>query len=346
MSKRLVICSDGTWNTPDQKDRGKYRPSNVVKIARAVAPFGKDGKTQIVFYDKGVGTGWGLDRLTGGAFGQGLNDNIKDAYRFLIHNYEGGDEIFFFGFSRGVYTVRSTAGFIRNSGLLKKIHADKIPEAFELYRSRKLAPASQEAKDFRKDYSREIRINFIGVWDTVGSLGIPIHGLKFLTRRRHQFHDVMLSSYVDNAFHALAVDEKRKPFKPTLWETKKLDYQRVEQVWFAGVHTNIGGGYEDSGLSDIAFTWMKERAGECGLSFDEEYIKKVIKPEVKGELRNSKKGLFVFFPSYTRPIGQGKNSEESVSSSVEERVEMLSSYRPKNYLIYREKLSKTEKNDK
>ena len=346
MSKRLVICSDGTWNTPDQKDRGKYRPSNVVKIARAVASVSRDGKIQIVFYDKGVGTGWGLDRLTGGAFGQGLNDNIKDAYRFLIHNYEEGDEIFFFGFSRGAYTVRSTAGFIRNSGLLKKIQADKLPEAFNLYRSRELAPASQEAKDFRKAYSREIRINFIGVWDTVGSLGIPIHGLKFLTRHKYQFHDVMLSSYVDNAFHALAVDEKRRPFKPTLWETKKLDYQRVEQVWFAGVHTNIGGGYEDSGLSDIAFTWMKEKAEQCGLSFDEEYIKKVIKPEVKGELRNSKKGLFVLFPSYIRPIGQGKKSEESVSSTVEERVKAIFTYRPENYLDYQKKLNVSVKVDK
>jgi uncharacterized protein (DUF2235 family) len=346
LSKRLVICSDGTWNTPDQKDRGKYRPSNVVKMARAVAPVSKDGKIQIVFYDKGVGTGWGLDRLTGGAFGQGLNDNIKDAYRFLIHNYEEEDEIFFFGFSRGAYTVRSTAGFIRNSGLLKKIHADKIPEAVNLYRSREYAPASQEAKEFRKAYSREIRINFIGVWDTVGSLGIPIHGLKFLTRHKYQFHDVMLSSYVDNAFHALAVDEKRRPFKPTLWETKKLDYQRVEQVWFSGVHTNIGGGYEDSGLSDIAFTWMKEKAEECGLSFDQDYVKKTIDPNIKGELRNSKKGFFMLFPSYIRPIGQGKNSEESVSSTVEERVEVISSYRPENYLDYQEKLNDPENNVK
>lgn len=337
MSKRIVICSDGTWNTPDQKDRGKYRPSNVVKIARAVAAFGRDKKPQIVFYDKGVGTGWGLDRLTGGAFGQGLTNNIKDAYRFIIHNYDDGDELFFFGFSRGAYTVRSTVGLIRNSGLLRKIHADKLPEAFKLYRREDVAPDSEIAKDFRKSHSREIKVKFVGVWDTVGALGIPIHGLKFLTRRRHQFHDVTLSSYVQNGFHALAIDEKRKAFKPAIWETKKLKNQNVEQVWFAGVHTNIGGGYEDSGLSDITFMWMKKKAEECGLSFDKFYVQKTVQPNFQGELRNSKKGLFKFFPDYIRSIGKGKNSKEKVHSTALERLSKIPSYKPDNLIEYQKK---------
>ena len=109
MPKRIVICADGTWNKPDQKDRGQVCPSNVAKMAASIASRGSDGSLQMVYYDKGVGTNW-HDKFRGGVSGVGISENIKEAYRFIIENFEDGDEIFFFGFSRGAFTVRSTAG--------------------------------------------------------------------------------------------------------------------------------------------------------------------------------------------------------------------------------------------
>ncbi|MCD6220011.1 DUF2235 domain-containing protein, partial [Candidatus Calescamantes bacterium] len=338
-----VICSDGTWNTPDQKQEGKYNPTNVVKMARAIAPVSEDGKHQVVFYDWGIGADqWGLDRLTGGAFGNGLDKNIEDAYRFLMHNYEEGDEIFLFGFSRGAYTVRSLVGLIRNSGLLKKIHADKFEEAYKLYRDEE-EPDSPKIKKFRKKYSREIEIEFIGVWDTVGALGIPVSGFRWLRKwlnkrirwlkKRYEFHDTELSHIVKNAFHALAIDEKREPFKPTLWKDKPKEGQRVEQVWFAGVHGDVGGGYKDSKLGDVAFMWMKEKAQECGLAFNREYIKEVIHPDPMGRLHNSFVGFFKLLGEYLRPIG--KTSTEKLHPSVIERYKKYKPpYKPQNLVEY------------
>jgi uncharacterized protein (DUF2235 family) len=167
----------------------------------------------------GVGTTRG-ERIRGGAFGFGLSRDIRDTYRFLVQNFEPGDELFFFGFSRGAFTARSTVGLIRNSGILGREHADRVDEAYALYRSRssQTHPRSVEAL-FRRSYSHETRIRFIGVWDTVGALGVPLSGLRLLNliNRRWQFHHTDLSTTVDGAFQALAIDEKRGPFQPTIW---------------------------------------------------------------------------------------------------------------------------------
>lgn len=330
MSKRIVICSDGTWNTPDQKDEGDFRPTNVVKMARAIAPVDKHGKVQIVFYDQGVGTGPGLDRLTGGAFGHGLEKNIQDAYRFLMHNYEKDDEIFFFGFSRGAYTVRSTAGLIRNSGLLKKIYADKFQKAYELYRSNEIHPDSDEAKEFRRKFSIEIIIKFIGVWDTVGALGIPLRGLRWFTRKKYQFHDVELSKIVKRGYHALAIDERREPFGPTLWKDKKKRGQKIEQVWFAGVHSDIGGGYKCTGLSDLAFMWMREKVEDCDLAFDNKYIQKVIHQDANAGMHDSKISLYKLTRGTIRQIGK-KGADEAVHPAAVYRFNTYTpTYKPEN----------------
>ncbi len=342
MSKRIVICSDGTWNAPDRMDRGKVSPSNVAKAALAISPTDAHGTEQRLFYDKGVGTGR-FDRLRGGAFGLGLSKNIEDAYRFLVEAYEPDDEIYLFGFSRGAYTVRSTAGLIRNCGLLKEEYAHKFPEAYDLYRRKgdESHPTRVEAQLFRKMYAWEVRIKFIGVWDTVGALGIPGDAFRFINER-WEFHDVKLSSYVDNAYQALAIDERRRLFRPTIWEQQARAVnlnQKMEQVWFAGVHTNIGGGYQDSGLSDITFTWMKEKAEACGLAFDTNYIKPPINPNPLGEIRDSKTGPYNLLPDFIRPIGRGENSNESVHWSAVERMENAThpDYKPKNLVEYLEK---------
>ena len=327
MAKRLVVCSDGTWNRPD---RGC--PTNVIKMARALATRDADGNAQVVFYDPGVGTGDGLDRLTGGVFGEGLSGNVLDGYRFLIHNYEPDDAIYLFGFSRGAFTSRSLGGLIRNCGLLKKRHSAKIPEAYDLYRDRAFHPRSEAAATFRADFSFSPRIRFIGVWDTVGALGVPLTILRRWTMRKYQFHDTELSSTVDAAFHALAIDEKRGAFAPTLWTNPKADGQRVEQVWFAGVHSNVGGGYEDAGLADLAFEWMKDRAEECGLSFDPDYLSDTIRPSEKGTLYDSRKGFYKLMRKHVRTIGALTNGTESVDPSVHKRrdADLSPPYRPEN----------------
>ncbi len=261
--KRIVICSDGTWQTPNQDNI-----THVLEMARAVLPTAPDGTAQVVFYDWGVGTESWINRLVGGVSGKGIDKNIRDCYRFLAHNYEDGDEIYLFGFSRGAYTVRSLAGLIRNCGILTKAEAGRLPEAYAMYRRHDAGPNSEVAKTFRSRNSREAMVRFIGVWDTVGALGIPLRGLSKLTAHRYEFHDVELSRYVQHASHALAIDERRGPFRPSLWQAKPKEGQIVEQVWFAGVHSDVGGSL-DPALGMPSFDWMKERASSAGLALDE-----------------------------------------------------------------------------
>jgi uncharacterized protein (DUF2235 family) len=353
MNKRLIICSDGTWNAPDQKERGKYNPTNVTKMARAIKPVSSDSKQQVVFYDWGIGAdqrgvqSW----LTAGLCGIGIDKNILDAYRFIIHNYIDGDEIFLFGFSRGAYTVRSLVGLIRNSGILKKIHLDKIEKAYGLYRN-DLHPDSDPIKEFRKKYSREAEVKFIGVWDTVGSLGIPITTYRWLAKnivrwlnRRYEFHDVELSKIVKNAYHALAIDERRNPFRPSLWKNKPKPGQKIEQVWFSGVHGDVGGGYVDDRLGSITFMWMKEKAESCGLEFDEEYIKSTIFPDAMGEQHESYTLTYRLLGEYLRQIGVNGDTNESVHATAVDRYKNYTPpYNPRNLKEYFQKLKKYRAN--
>ncbi len=329
--KRIIVCCDGTWNKPDQKQGGKYNPTNVVKFARTILPQTSDGTQQVVFYDQGVGTGFGLDKFFGGAFGFGLGKNVIDGYRFILHNFVPGDEIYLFGFSRGAYTARSIAGMIRNCGILKKQYGDHFNEAFRLYRRQDAPPDSNEAIDFRRCYSFETKIKCVGVWDTVGSLGIPVSFCKNRLNKKFQFHDVTLSSKVENAFHALAIDEQRGPFKPTLWYAKNVSGQRVEQRWFSGVHSDVGGGYVEAGLSDIAFMWMKECAESCGLLFDEDSVKMLIKPDVTATLHQSRKGHWKLLRKYERRIGSTESGEH-VDDSALARLQKVPTYKPENLM--------------
>lgn len=222
--KRLVICCDGTWNRADQEQDEQPVPTNVVRFAYRVAK--RDAATtQVVFYDQGVGTGNRLDQLTGGAFGVGLEDNLYEAYRFLIANYELGDELFILGFSRGAFTARSLAGLIRNSGILRRDRVDLYRDAINQYRNRGKHPSGDLARHFRLQHAMSVEgcpdvitpIKFLGVWDTVGALGIPVDFLNARNRQAYEFHDTDLSGSVEHAYHALAIDEHRKPFEPTLW---------------------------------------------------------------------------------------------------------------------------------
>ena len=340
--KRIAICCDGTWNKPDQSDRGKRKPSNVVKMVRGIKPVADDGTVQVVYYQIGVGTGRGADKWLGGGTGLGLSENIIESYEFLSNNYVHGDQIFLFGFSRGAYTARSLAGLIDTAGLLPKNEIFFMKEAYELYRSHREVENDaeekafqQRAKQFREDHqSAPIPIQFLGVWDTVGALGIPI-GLFSGLNKRYAFHKVGLSPSVVGAYHALAIDERRKAFKPALW---KPDVPRpieiFEQRWFAGVHSNIGGGYENDGLANIALHWIKDKAAALELECDDTFLSHY-RPFYMDELRNTMKGKYRFLGKYGRPIGEAVNGNETVDPTAIRRLEKrFEGYSPDNLIEY------------
>ncbi len=315
--KRIVICSDGTWQSPESD-----HPTNVLRLARAIRPHADDGVEQVVFYDWGVGAD--RKKLEGGLAGVGIDKNITDGYRFIVHNYDPGDELFFFGFSRGAYTVRSLGGFVRNCGILERDHADRIADAYRLYRkrTRNSHPNSPAAVGFRRAYAvaNKSPIHFLGVWDTVGALGIPMPFLGTLGEDKYLFHDTEPSSIVTHARHAVSIDENREDFDATLWSPKPgLD---LEQVWFAGVHGDVGGGYREVGLSDVAFRWMLEEAAAVGLAF-EPYLTGGLAPQSGDKMHDEYKGIYKLRARYRRTIPVGA----AIHSSVAERWETDPSYR-------------------
>ncbi|SFJ29859.1 DUF2235 domain-containing protein [Amycolatopsis sacchari] len=350
--RRLVICCDGTWNRPDQLQGGKPCPTNVTKLALAVADE-TDGVPQLLYYHPGVGT-YRRERLRGGAFGFGLSRDVRSAYRFVVDNYQPGDEIFLFGFSRGAYTARSTAGLIRNAGVLRHEHAYRLPEAYDLYRARAVRPRDVESQLFRRSYSHETRIRFIGVWDTVGSLGVPAVGPAFLTRllnRRWAFHDTELSGRVDGACHAVSIDEKRRPFAPTLWTQREPEPgQVVRQVWFPGVHGDVGGGYPDASAADVALLWMADQAAEFGLGFRKDAFTEAggwgaeggslpaVAPDPAGPLHESRRRFYRLQRPWHRlrhdtPGAAGM----ALSPTASARYDSDDRYRPPGFAEFRER---------
>lgn len=327
--KNIFICTDGTWNRTLQIDQGQLALTNVAKLARSILTTDK----QLVYYDQGVGTNDFIDRFLGGAFGHGLFNNVKQAYRFIVENYAKEYQILIFGFSRGAYTARSLAGMISEVGILRKKYVSDIDAIYKLYRKKK--KYARIIPKYRENFCHPPqKILFLGVWDTVGALGIPMTCLNWLTAWRYRFHDTRLSENILNACHAVAVDEKRRPFKPTLWTTKILaESQSVEQRWFPGVHSNIGGGYSDSGLSDLTFEWMLNQIKGCvgSLDLDNTFIRKSIKPNYLGKLPDSRTGIFRIyhlFPYDRKPLRTAIDYE-SIDDSVYERMSKDNTYRPK-----------------
>jgi uncharacterized protein (DUF2235 family) len=343
------LCCDGTWNKPDTISEGVRVPTNVAKVALGLPRVAKDGVSQLLHYERGVGTRR-FERVRGGAFGYGLSHNVRDCYRFLVETYEPGDTLYFFGFSRGAYTARSVVGLIRNCGILRRKHVDRIDEAYALYRSRasRAHPSTIESQLSRRMYAHEdVSIHFIGVWDTVGALGIPIDGLRVpFIGKYWGFHDTELSGHVASAYQALAIDEQRGPFKPTLWTRKDPDESQIlEQVWFAGVHCDVGGGYADPALADITLLWMVNRARERGLQFDDDaftvtaaptpearYMGKELAPDALGAIKESRKGFYRVLGRNQREITD--RDSQSVASSAARRLRERSEYRPPSLVAW------------
>lgn len=288
--KRLIVCCDGTWNAADSQSA----ETNVALMARAIhATQDTGGIPQIVLYLRGVGSvGLKAEQWFEGAVGFGVDENIRSAYMFIAQNYVPGDQIFLFGFSRGAFTARSLAGFISACGILKRQRLGDLLSAWDYYRSP--PPHSPEAfqKAYKTDNHLGARISFLGVWDTVGALGIPSHLLATENERRYAFHNTSPCPIVDHACHALAVDEHRDQFVPTLWTGKEPDGVRIEQVWFAGAHADVGGGYVTRTLADIPLVWMGKTAEAKGLALDWSCLPEPSALTPLAPIHDSRTGLF------------------------------------------------------
>jgi uncharacterized protein (DUF2235 family) len=275
--KRLALFLDGTWNEPDDN-------TNVTRL-KDLTP--DDGSEQLVKYVAGVGTRF-TERIRGGALGKGLSRNVRDAYEWLVENHEENDHIFLFGFSRGAYTARTLAGMIARCGLLRPGAAMSVEEIFDRYRQgREVTPLYRlewrvrdgdpiSAEDQRlATNSHRVDIEFIGVWDTVGALGVPFGRIRGLSRSTFSFHNTFPSTLYKNMYHAIAIDEHRKAFDATLWtgfqeegeafEPLNADHT-LEQRWFVGDHGDVGG---SGSLARIPLAWIQEKAAARGMVFSE-----------------------------------------------------------------------------
>ncbi|GAA0785780.1 DUF2235 domain-containing protein [Roseibium denhamense] len=313
----LIVCCDGTWATYDKTEGGIPTPTNVAKIHGAVADADGNGIEQQAYYHPGVGTdgGW-WNKIVGGGMGAGLDDNIKSAYRWLGSRYRDGDQIFLFGFSRGAYTVRSLAGMISACGLLDLTAAnlsddtlwERVEKVFENYRKKpeerkRLKSLRYHNTDSGKSGAGKTQVHFLGVWDTVGALGIPDEAELlnlFDDPSKHSFHDTELGPIIRYARHAVAMDETRQTFAPTLW-TKTSNTTDEKQIWFPGNHSDVGGGHLQTGLSDGALGWMMAEAAACGLAFRSGAAEQV-KPDPRGVLHNSVSGIYASLKTRPRPV--------------------------------------------
>ncbi|MGM4960887.1 DUF2235 domain-containing protein [Bradyrhizobium barranii] len=347
--KRLAIFLDGTWNTLNNN-------TNVWRLKSLTA----ETADQRVYYSQGVGTRRG-ESARGGVTGWGIDDEIIEAYTWLIQNFDDGDEIFIFGFSRGAYTARSLSGLICKCGVLRLGAPLSIEQLYARYRiydaptirtllGRPLPDGVSLEERWLTAYSRPTKVKFVGVWDTVGSLGLPVWSMAAEVRK-YRFLDTHLRLDNEHAFHALALDEHRKNFEPTFWtRTDRVGHEgaaerqieKVEQRWFVGAHANIGGGYASDPLAQRPLKWLMEKAAGLGLGFRSEVSLDLsqVAPPVTDSYREFAWGLYRFVsrPFY-RPVGlppdKGTDAttsriNETVDGSVFDRWRADASYRPVN----------------
>ncbi|MFC4761841.1 DUF2235 domain-containing protein [Dyella koreensis] len=361
--KRIALFLDGTWNTV-QNNTNVWRAKSLCVTS----------EDQISYYSQGVGTLFG-QRFMGGAFGYGLDAEVINAYEWLVENYNPGDRIFIFGFSRGAYTARALNGLISECGLLIAGSPLSVDQLYARYRRREVtsirklvhaADANLTTEErWLKRYSRPVAIWFLGVWDTVGALGLPFGNIPFISRSQYNFLQTDLWINDDTAYHALAIDEHRRAFAPTLWTWPRAkddksatgayafpDTQRVEQRWFAGAHANVGGGYANDILAQRPLMWLMEKAKARGLVFrDMPADDSVEEGLINNSFREMAFGLYALFHlliPFRRPIGQatlgnGKDVKfvvnETIDASVFARWRADKTYRPKNVVDWARKFN-------
>lgn len=353
MPRNIVICCDGTGNEIESD------LSNVLKLYQ----ISDRDDDQVVFYDSGIGTigrqnGWTKFRdsakeVVSGATGQGLDQNVLDAYRFLVSTYQEGDQVFLFGFSRGAYTVRVLAGFIRALGLLHPEQLNLANYALKWYKGISITGEFDNIWRFSEiTKARDITIHFLGVWDTVSSVFRPNGKLLSFGFTKKKFPYTVNNDVIKIVRHAVAIDEKRRVFPADLWGGKRQfkshkfdrtpEDQDVKEVWFAGVHSDVGGGYpeSESGLGKIPLNWMVVEAVEAGLRISKSRYgrlvlgnsmkgskRKYVEPDPNGVKHNSYKYPLKILGAHIRQIPKGAHVHESVKSRINEQE---NNYQPKN----------------
>lgn len=361
--KRLALFLDGTWNEVDSN-------TNVWRMKLLCAPTSSDGKQQLTYYEIGV------NGLVGGSTGKGLDANIRKAYEWLVENYNDGDEIFIFGFSRGAYTARSLAGLVANFGILKpgspigvgqlfsrykRADEETINKLIELKNAGKTETLSLEERWLLK-YSRPTKIKVVGVWDTVGSLGVPALNIPGIGRPSFGYLQTGLRLQIEHGYHALAIDEHRKAFEPTLWSIRTpkdpnearpaaRPISNVEQRWFVGAHANVGGGYESDLLAQAPLRWIMKKASLHGLTFknDVEIDGDILSAKIKDSRKEFMSGAYAYVSrSFNRVIGgepetrdngTHSNVNETIDQSVFERWRATPEYRPQNLVDWAKRKS-------
>jgi uncharacterized protein (DUF2235 family) len=322
MGRRIAFCADGTWDSVSND-------TNVYIISKAICAIPGE---QYSFYDDGVGSdGTPVEKLLGGALGLGLFQKIKDGYSTIASVYEEGDEVFVFGFSRGAYTARSLAGMIAACGLpTKNPDTNLVNQAFNAYRNRgqrSAILATLGAYDLVP-----AKMTMVGVWDTVGSLGIPA-AFGGVDELLYGFLDTGLNPAIQNAYHAVAIDERREEFPATLWTTPPAAGQTIEQVYFCGVHCDVGGGYADdagsgTALSDITLSWMMAKALALGLVLDATVLAMYPSPIDKKDSLDTKHESWN--PLWLFPKPRTIAPAATLANSVTVRCQNDSTYRPGN----------------
>ena len=363
--KRLALFCDGTWNDPDSD-------TNVSRLHGWVAPHDPQGVPQRAKYLVGVGIK-PFERLLGGTVGKGLSANVLEGYAWLVEHYDEGDEIYLFGFSRGAYTARSIAGMIVKCGLMRRGAATTVARLYERYRAGKAQramytieldklagrPVSQDEDRLLAD-SRRVPVRMIGVWDTVGALGVPWTHAPLVGRSKFHFHNTNPSVLFEHAYQAVAVDEHRGPYKPALWTRFSPDAPdrpdpalpaaaatprtQIEQRWFVGAHCNVGGGYRGDALRKLPLAWIQRKAEALGLAFTQRLATdgtEYAAPYTDSYAAFLKGGYRWVSSRFLRPIGAGARKvkggrstpiEEWVDASVFDRMRADAAYRPANLL--------------
>jgi len=332
MPKKIVLCADGTWNTP-HGPAALPNDTNVRKLYELVA----NQADQLKYYDSGVGTnGTPFEHFFGGAMGDGLFEKVQDGYGFLAYVWDPGDDIYIFGFSRGAYTARSLGGMIAYFGVPNRnLDNRTVARIFEAYRITDHAQKLAAKKELADYYGlEEVNVKMVGVWDTVGALGIPGHLFSAFDQAKYGFLDTTLNQCVQKAYHAISIDERRAQFAPTLWTdaagNPRSNDAEVQQVWFPGVHCDVGGSYLEQELSNVTLRWMIDNARANGLVFDEAQVKKCLNaPPYHPEGRAHDEWKVI-------PWGLPKHrivpDNAVMSNTVAERMKRVAEYRPENLL--------------
>ncbi len=343
--------------------------TNVFRLYQSILPRAGDGRIQQKWYEPGTTLPW-FHRFRDGSFGYGLDRIILQSYAYLAATYDPGDELYLYGFSRGAYIARSLVGLLTLAGLpspmlLNEHHVNLVreaanplslsrnaahlrecltemivspdshvfDEAYRLYRSLQNTTHTSGFALGRRRAPSEIVVTLLGLWDTVGPLGIPTNALRWLNEHRYNFRDTELSPLVQQAYHALAIDEHRADHNATLWTSPPKAAQIIEQRWFAGTHGDLGGTYPDRDLADVSLAWIRRQSVVKGLALESDGITET--PNMLGPIHDSFSECFVGFrrwihPRFYRPVMQTGTGTEVLDESVHTRLLQAPAYRPKN----------------